>query len=57
VTSGARYTSTVDAPRGSGPRGIEWSDVEAKYRALMPGSGLDAKQMQTIWDEFAGLTS
>ena len=29
--SGARFTSTVDAPRGSAPRGIEWSDVEAKY--------------------------
>ena len=35
TTSGARFTSTVDAPRGSGPRGIEWSDVEAKYRALL----------------------
>ena len=38
--SGARYTSSVDAPRGSGPRGIEWSDVDAKFRALMPESGL-----------------
>ena len=38
--SGAIYTSTVDAPRGSGPRGIEWSDVEAKYRALLPDSKL-----------------
>jgi 2-methylcitrate dehydratase PrpD len=34
--SGERYTSTVDAPRGSAPRGIEWSDVDAKFRALMP---------------------
>ena len=46
--SGARYTSTVDAPRGSGPRGIEWSDVEAKYRALMPESGLPAKRFDQI---------
>jgi len=38
--SGARYTSTVDAPRGSGPRGIEWADVDAKYRALIGDSGL-----------------
>src|SRR5213076_3305403 len=33
--SGARYTSSVDAPRGSGPRGIDWSEVDTKYRALM----------------------
>ena len=42
----ARYTSTVDAPRGSGPRGIEWSDVDAKYRALAPESGLPAKRVE-----------
>jgi 2-methylcitrate dehydratase PrpD len=44
--SGARYTSTVDAPRGSAPRGIEWSDVDAKYRALVPESGLPAKRVE-----------
>jgi 2-methylcitrate dehydratase PrpD len=48
--SGARYTSTVDAPRGSGPRGIEWSDVDAKYRALMPDSGLPAGRIEQILD-------
>ncbi len=46
--SGARYTSTVDAPRGSGPRGIEWSDVDGKYRALLPDSGLPAKRVEEI---------
>jgi 2-methylcitrate dehydratase PrpD len=44
--SGARYTSTVDAPRASGPRGIEWKDVDAKYRALLPDSGLPAKRIE-----------
>jgi 2-methylcitrate dehydratase PrpD len=38
--AGGRYASTVDAPKGSAPRGIQWSDVDAKYRALMPASGL-----------------
>jgi 2-methylcitrate dehydratase PrpD len=38
--SGTRYTSTVDAPRGSAPRGIAWRDIDAKYRALMPDSRL-----------------
>jgi 2-methylcitrate dehydratase PrpD len=46
--SGDRYTSTVDAPRGSGPRGIEWSDVDTKYRALIGDSGLPAAQQTRI---------
>jgi 2-methylcitrate dehydratase PrpD len=44
--SGARFTSTVDAPRGSAPRGIAWSDVDAKYRALMPDSKLPATRIE-----------
>ena len=41
------YTSTVYAPRGSAIVGIDWRDVEAKYRALVPyarltGENLDA---------------
>ena len=44
--SGARFTSTVDAPRGSAPRGIAWSDVDAKYRALMPDSKLPANRIE-----------
>jgi 2-methylcitrate dehydratase PrpD len=51
TTSGQRFTSTVDAPRGSGPRGIEWSDVDAKYRALMPDSKLPAARLGRILDE------
>jgi 2-methylcitrate dehydratase PrpD len=48
TTSGAKYSSTVDAPRGSGPRGIEWSDVDAKYRALLPDSRLPAKRIEEV---------
>ncbi|HTT06828.1 MAG TPA: MmgE/PrpD family protein [Steroidobacteraceae bacterium] len=43
--SGARYRSTVDAPRGSAPRGIEWRDIDAKFNALMPQSGLPASSV------------
>jgi 2-methylcitrate dehydratase PrpD len=46
--SGARFTGSVDAPRGSGPRGIEWSDVDAKFRALMPDSHLPARRSEEI---------
>ena len=41
---GEEFRSTCRAPRGSGPRGVEWSDVKAKYHSLVPLSGLaDAK--------------
>jgi 2-methylcitrate dehydratase PrpD len=46
--SGARFTSTVDAPKGSAPRGIEWTDVDAKYRALMPESKLPEERSAEI---------
>lgn len=52
--AGARFTSKVDAPRGSAPRGIEWSDVEAKYRALMrqwtPRAGLAGERVERIFE-------
>ena len=48
TVGGERFTSTVDAPRGSAPRGIEWSDVEAKYRALMPDSGLPRSRTEEV---------
>jgi 2-methylcitrate dehydratase PrpD len=53
--SGARFTSSVDAPKGSAPRGIEWSDIDAKYRALMPQSkltGARAEQALKLIHEF-----
>ena len=46
--SGARFSSTVDAPKGSAPRGIEWSDIDAKYNALMPKSMLPADRIAEI---------
>jgi len=34
-TAGHTVVSTVAAPRGSSERGIEWADVDAKYRTLL----------------------
>lgn len=48
TTAGERYSSTVGAPRGSGPRRIEWRDIDAKYRLLMPDSGLAANRIESI---------
>jgi 2-methylcitrate dehydratase PrpD len=55
LTSGARITRTVDAPRGSAPRGIEWQDVETKYRELMPQSMLPARRLDEILATIRGL--
>ncbi len=43
---GRSYSSTVYAPKGSASRGVSWSDVDAKYRALMPASGLGQHQIE-----------
>lgn len=37
---GRASTSTVYVPKGAGMLGIAWSEVDAKYRALVPNSGL-----------------
>ena len=45
MADGQVFRSTCTAPRGSGPRGVEWADVEKKYRALVPLAGLRAGQV------------
>jgi 2-methylcitrate dehydratase PrpD len=40
LNDGREFRSTCKAPRGSGARGIDWADVEEKYRALVPLAGL-----------------
>ena len=40
MNDGTVHRNTCTAPRGSGPRGVEWGDVDAKYRRLVPLSGL-----------------
>lgn len=46
--AGARVSRTVDAPRGSGPSGIDWADVDTKYRALIGESGLPAARQTQV---------
>jgi 2-methylcitrate dehydratase PrpD len=42
---GRSFTSTVHAPRGSGARGIDWADVDDKYRILVAATGLSAQKI------------
>ena len=39
-TDGSLVEATCKAPRGSGARGIDWADVDAKYRRLAPTAGM-----------------
>ncbi|MGA3402431.1 MAG: MmgE/PrpD family protein, partial [Acetobacteraceae bacterium] len=39
-------TSTVYVPKGAAALGIAWNDVDAKYRTLVPASGLPAQAIE-----------
>lgn len=43
---GRSYTSTVYAPRGSGVRGIDWADVDKKYRTLVAMTHLNPQKIE-----------
>jgi 2-methylcitrate dehydratase PrpD len=45
MKDGRSYTSIVYAPRGSGARGIEWADVDSKYRTLVGMTSLGAQKI------------
>jgi 2-methylcitrate dehydratase PrpD len=44
---GREATSTVYVPKGAGELGIAWNDVDAKYRTLVPVSGLSERAVES----------
>jgi 2-methylcitrate dehydratase PrpD len=48
--SGATHAAVIDASRGSGPRGVPWEEIDYKYRALMPASGLSSERIEQSLD-------
>jgi len=46
LNDGRRFSDHVDFPRGSAPRGIDWADIDAKYRRLVPLSGLTPEKVE-----------
>jgi 2-methylcitrate dehydratase PrpD len=46
LKDGRQFSAHVNFPRGSAPRGIEWADVDAKYRRLVPLSGLAPEKVE-----------
>jgi 2-methylcitrate dehydratase PrpD len=47
---GRTVTNTVHVPKGAATLGIEWSDVDAKYCALVSGSGWDYWKIEMSLD-------
>ena len=41
-----KSSSTVFVPHGAGQLGIAWTEIDAKYRALVPASGLSAEKVE-----------
>jgi 2-methylcitrate dehydratase PrpD len=46
TTDGRSFASTVFLPHGSAALGIDWGDIDAKYRTLMPNSGLSLERIE-----------
>jgi 2-methylcitrate dehydratase PrpD len=42
----ATSTSTIYLPKGAAALGLDWADIDAKYRALMPASGLNEQAIE-----------
>jgi 2-methylcitrate dehydratase PrpD len=51
---GRSATSTVYAPKGSGFLGIAWTDIDAKYRTLVPLSGLPEERIEASLEMIHG---
>ncbi|HEX2151759.1 MAG TPA: MmgE/PrpD family protein [Stellaceae bacterium] len=48
TSDGRSVTSTVYAPKGSGLLGIDWADIDAKFRALVPAAGLPEGRVEAM---------
>ena len=46
LKDGRVFASRCVAPRGSGPRGVAWEDVDAKYRRLAPMGGMGPRRVE-----------
>ena len=43
---GRIFSNTVFEPKGSAALGVSWGDVDAKFRALVPASGLPEREIE-----------
>ena len=55
---GRTFSSTVFAPKGAGALGIDWADVDAKYRSLTPRAPLSSQKVEAslqVIHDFGGV--
>ncbi|MBS0642294.1 MAG: MmgE/PrpD family protein, partial [Proteobacteria bacterium] len=45
TVDGAESSNTVLVPKGAGQLGITWTEIDAKYRTLVPASGLNTQKI------------
>ncbi|HET7881807.1 MAG TPA: hypothetical protein VFL55_13050, partial [Acetobacteraceae bacterium] len=47
MRDGGSVSNTVHVPKGAASLGVGWREVDAKYRTLMPMSGMDQQQVES----------
>ena len=47
TTDGLAVTNTVLMPKGAARLGVDWPDIEAKYRALVPHAPIAARKVES----------
>ena len=47
MKNGDIFSNTCRAPKGSGPRGVEWVDVDEKYQTLTKNFGLSSNSIES----------
>lgn len=52
LSDGRKFTNTVLVPKGAGCLGIDWADVDAKFRALAPNAPLSGDQIEGCLKKF-----
>jgi len=59
TTDGRSFSDTVLVPKGAGCRGIDWSDVDAKYRHLAPAAlePVQVEESLKVIHDFAELSN
>jgi 2-methylcitrate dehydratase PrpD len=51
---GRTSSNTVYLPKGAGALGLDWDDIDAKYRALVPAAGVHAQAIDQSLDLLHG---
>lgn len=54
---GRSFSSTCRAPRGSGPRGVDWADVQHKFHRLLPRAGVGPVRARACLAAIHGLAA